>query len=76
MTSSTAQGVNAVKQCKFPPFSGYRTMVSAEASKTASVFTLAKRDPVQEEETSCVSSKAYHFVFSKKQKERKKQGVN
>jgi hypothetical protein len=54
MTSSTAQGVSAVKQCKFPPFSGYRTMVSDEESKASSVFTLAKRAPIQEEQMSCV----------------------
>ena len=40
-----AQGVIAVKQCRLPPFSGYVTMVSAEASTTVFVFIIARRVP-------------------------------
>lgn len=39
--SRTAQGVIAVKQCRFPPLFGYKTEVSQGAVRTLSVTNLA-----------------------------------
>ena len=39
--SSTAQGVTAVKQCRFPPCFGYKTDVSHGAVKTLSTANFA-----------------------------------
>lgn len=39
--SSTAQGVTAVKQCRFPPLFGYKTDVPCGAIKTSSTANLA-----------------------------------
>ncbi|MCI34927.1 hypothetical protein A2U01_0056148, partial [Trifolium medium] len=40
-TSRTAQAVTAVKQCKFPPSSGYKIEGLQGAVKSASTFTFA-----------------------------------
>lgn len=61
--SSTAQGVTAVKECKFPPLFGYNTEVEHGAVRTLSTVNFANLTVKNEKGPS--NPARYNFIISR-----------